>query len=176
MKFVFDRAVKDLNQGYPHIIEQTFAGRGVWEMPGIKFNDPMDWFEHAKKTGRALGITECEYAILPSDKDNKKFVFSFKHEADYIAFTIATLGNVVGSFKRNIYFNSPEECSQALPKLINFLEQNEISANIVNSGDPLKLRVITGFRFDDFAITQACNRNLFASKKPDDVSPPPAPL
>jgi hypothetical protein len=166
MKFVFDRAVKGRKDGHEYFLIEPFKGQGPWKRQGIQFSIAEDWFEHAKKIGRALGITECECGLLPTENDTQFFIFSFKHIKDYMAFTIATCGNLIREFPREIRFTDGVEKVNAIPKIAYFLRQNEIDAQITDKS-PNSLMIITQSRFDDFAIAHAALEGHFALSAPD---------
>ena len=171
MKFVFDRAVKGRKDGHAFFSIEVFDGLGPWDRQGITFQTAEDWFEHAKKIGRALGITECECAILPAESTKQCFIFSFKHQRDQIAFNVAAFGNQEAEFPRDILFSSPEEKGNAIPKIVNFLKQNEIDGD-VRDASPTSVRVITKSRFDDYTIIHAALKGTFAMRSQDHQSDP----
>lgn len=161
MKFIFDRAVKSRNDGYTHVHMEFFEGKGPWVKQGIEYANVEDWVEHAKKLGRALGITECECGLMPSVDSNTYIMFSFRHEDDQMKFLVAACGDEKRAFKRDCIFSSPTERSQAITKVVHFMEQNEIKFHILDSGNANTLRLMTKSRFDDFTFVQAFKRGEF---------------
>ena len=166
MKYVFDRAVAGEESGFFHTATRNFQGTGPWVILGTQYRTPIEWFAHARKTGLALGIEECECAILPpNDTYRASFTFVFKNSADHRAFVIATGGNAPG---KNVFEirTSATEKGQTIDKVLKFLRDNEIGANIVNISDTV-FQIQTASSFDDFAIQAAYTKGKFSASLPD---------